>query len=284
MRLAIKTKLLFAIILLEIVIIGIFIIYPKLFKLETQIEFSANPQQIVFSFNQPVIKSSFEKSFQINPEAKGDFVWSDYNRSVIFKPYLLTYDLDYSVSIKNIRSYALTLLPKKTAKFRIESPSSVNFANLTKINPSKLPVSEKNIFTKPDGITIELSTPQIIEGKYIDIDISDQIMTTYQNGQIVGIYEVSTGRYGMPTPLGKFNIISKKENLWSSKYKLYMPFSMGFISGYYIHELPYWPGGYREGANHLGTRVSHGCIRLGIGPAEKVYNFTDINTPVVVHQ
>lgn len=281
---AIKTRLLFAIILLEIIIIGIFIIYPKLFKLETQIEFSADPQQIVFSFNQPVIKNSFEKSFQISPEIKGDFVWSDYNRSVIFKPYLLTYDLDYNISINNIRSYAMTILPKKTAKFRIESPSSVNFASLTKINPAQLPIFEKNIFIKPNNATAELNTPQITEGKYIDVDISDQIMTTYQNGQIIGIYEVSTGRYDMPTPLGKFNIISKKENLWSSKYKLYMPFSMGFISGYYIHELPYWPGGYREGANHLGTRVSHGCIRLGIGPAEKVYNFTDINTPVVVHQ
>lgn len=291
MSLSIKTKLLSAIIFLEIIIIVIFIVYPELFKLEIQIEFDTNPQQIIFTFNQPVIRSSFEESFQISPETKGDFIWSDYNRRVIFKPYLLNYNLDYNVSVANIRSYALTLLSKKTAKFRIKMPSSVNFAYATKISPLRLPISEKNVFTKPakaasksQDVVVELSAPQITEGKYIDVDISDQIMTTYQDGQVAGIYEISTGRSGMPTPLGQFNITSKETNHWSSKYKLYMPFSMQFASGFYIHELPYWPSGYREGENHLGTRVSHGCIRLGIGPAEEVYNFTDVGTPVVVHQ
>jgi lipoprotein-anchoring transpeptidase ErfK/SrfK len=79
-------------------------------------------------------------------------------------------------------------------------------------------------------------------------------------------------------------VLSKEKNHWSAKYKLWMPFSMNFAAGgYYIHELPYWPNGYREGESHLGHRVSHGCVRLGIGPAEYVFNWAEIGTPVYIH-
>jgi lipoprotein-anchoring transpeptidase ErfK/SrfK len=29
--------------------------------------------------------------------------------------------------------------------------------------------------------------------------------------------------------------------------------------------------------------VSHGCIRLGIGPAETLYNWTEVGTPVYIY-
>lgn len=310
MEAPIKTKILLIVILLEIAAIGYFCFYPQSFKIESEVKLFINPHKIIFYFNQPIIRSSFEKNFQIEPYAEGNFDWDSRNRQVIFKPYYLTYDKEYTVSVKNIRSYIFTELKEKIIKFKIESPSSVNLASLMAINPIKLPISEKNVFAKPNGETVVISPPRmekvlvpvepdgkiaatdqppiiqqvIIKEKYIDVDISDQIMTLYQNGQIDAVYEVSTGRYGMPTPLGEFKIFSKEENHWSRTYKLYMPFSMQFASGFYIHELPYWPNGYREGIDHLGTRVSHGCIRLGIGAAGEVYNFADLGTPVVIHQ
>jgi len=59
---------------------------------------------------------------------------------------------------------------------------------------------------------------------------------------------------------------------------------MNFNGPDYIHELPYWPNGYREGENHLGVKVSHGCVRLGIGPAKYVFDWAEIGTPVYVHK
>ena len=50
-----------------------------------------------------------------------------------------------------------------------------------------------------------------------------------------------------------------------------------------IHELPEWPSGYKEGASHLGSPVSHGCVRLGVGPSKRVYDFAEVGTPVIVH-
>ena len=63
-----------------------------------------------------------------------------------------------------------------------------------------------------------------------------------------------------------------------------MPYWMAFIGNSYgIHELPYYPNGYREGSNLLGQSVSHGCVRLGIGAAGRVYSWALVGTPVVVH-
>lgn len=60
-------------------------------------------------------------------------------------------------------------------------------------------------------------------------------------------------------------------------------FWLGFIgSAYGIHELPEWPGGYKEGKSHLGRPVSHGCVRLGVGSAEWLFNWADIGTEVII--
>lgn len=119
--------------------------------------------------------------------------------------------------------------------------------------------------------------------KKIVIDISEQNIKAYEGDKVVLDTKVSTGRVGMPTPLGSFKILSKNPRAWSSKYGLYMPYWMAFTpQGHGIHELPEWPGGYKEGANHLGQRVSHGCVRLGIGPAKQLYDWANIGTPVIV--
>ena len=118
--------------------------------------------------------------------------------------------------------------------------------------------------------------------KYIEIDISDQELRYYENGYLVAATQVSTGKWSMPTPLGTFAIQNKHSRAYSATYNLYMPFWMQFYGGYGLHELPEWANGYKEGEDHLGIRVSHGCVRLGVGPAEKLYNWADIGTTVIV--
>jgi len=96
---------------------------------------------------------------------------------------------------------------------------------------------------------------------------------------------VSTGKRGMETKTGQFKVSNKVPRAWSKKYHLFMPYWMAMVSSgeFGIHELPEWPGGFKEGQNHLGTPVSHGCIRLGVGPAKIVYDWADLGTPVVIH-
>lgn len=121
-------------------------------------------------------------------------------------------------------------------------------------------------------------------GRYIDINLGLQILQLIDNNKVIQEYQVSTGKWSMPTPVGVRYIESKNDMAWSNKYQLYMPWWNSIGGGYGIHELPMWPGGYHEGEGHLGTPVSHGCIRLGIGPAETVYNWAPVGTPVNIHE
>lgn len=124
------------------------------------------------------------------------------------------------------------------------------------------------------------------DGKAIMIDLSDQKLSYYQDGFRLATHQVSTGAWGYPTPIGEFAVINKIPRAYSKKYGLYMPWWMAFAGKgtYGLHELPEWPNGYKEGANHLGTPVSHGCIRLGVGPAKELYDWAEVGTKVIVQK
>lgn len=157
-------------------------------------------------------------------------------------------------------------------------PNLKNVSDKTKDELTKEIAKKKK---QEANLTIEAA----MDGRYIDIDISSQVLTLFDNRAVVGQYKVSTGKSSMPTPYGTFSILNKSPRAYSSKYGLYMPYWMAFTgAGHGIHELPEWPGGAKEGAGHLGIRVSHGCVRLGVGAAAAVYGWTPIGTTVFVHQ
>lgn len=117
----------------------------------------------------------------------------------------------------------------------------------------------------------------------IVIDRKSQTLTAYLKDIPLAIWPVSTGKAGYETPAGTYTVNNKVPRAWSRTYGLWMPYWMSFIGSQYgIHELPEWPGGLKEGANHLGIPVSHGCVRLGVGPAQWLYNWADVGTTVVV--
>lgn len=128
-------------------------------------------------------------------------------------------------------------------------------------------------------------TPGLYAGKYIEVDLSSQTLYQFDGEVMAGKHRVSTGKWSTPTPIGTYTINSKNLRAYSSTYDLYMPYWMAFIgSTYGLHELPEWANGTKEGASHIGTPVSHGCIRLGVGDAVEVYDWADVGTTVVIHR
>ena len=120
--------------------------------------------------------------------------------------------------------------------------------------------------------------------KRIVISIARQELTYYQGDVAVASHPVSTGRPGRPTPTGTFAVLDKIPRAWSASAKLWMPYWMPFIGTKYgLHELPEWPGGIKEGEDHLGTPVSGGCIRLGVGPAKELYEWADVGTEITIN-
>ncbi len=123
------------------------------------------------------------------------------------------------------------------------------------------------------------------DGKYIDVNLTTQTLCRIEGQNLIDCSTVSTGKPSMSTPTGTFAIMTKNSRAWSTSAGLWMPwFQMFKAGGYGFHELPEWPNGAKEGADHLGVPVSHGCIRLGVGPAETLFNWTDIGTQVYIHK
>lgn len=217
---------------------------------------------IEISFSELVNYKSLEEHLTINPEVKAEFIWQD--SKLTLAPY---------EPLKEETEYEVKLTPG-ILSYQSSSYSEKEFIYRFKTRPK---FSEK-VVSK-----VEI-TPQIKEGKYIDIDLAHQTLTIFENGQNLGSYKISTGKSSMPTPKGNFTIRNKVLRAYSSTYHLWMPYWMAFTSmGHGIHELPEWKGGIKEGESHLGIPVSHGCVRLGVGPAQRVYEWAEIGTPVIVH-
>lgn len=119
--------------------------------------------------------------------------------------------------------------------------------------------------------------------KQIKINLAKQQLSYSLGGVELGSFPVSTGKKSTPTPQGTFGVNVKYPKAWSGSYKLWMPYWLGFKGqNFGIHELPIWPNGQREGASSLGHPASHGCVRLGVGPAKIVYDFASVGTEVKI--
>ncbi|MFH1182962.1 MAG: L,D-transpeptidase family protein [Candidatus Moraniibacteriota bacterium] len=215
-------------------------------------------------FNKPMRAEEWQNFVEITPKIAGKAEWLEDGKVFVFKPYRWEENTDYAVKIKGgWRAMDETYLDKDF----LTSFHSYDSSGLVKKQSSAASAEAK-----------------IKEGKYVDINLSKQILSIFNDGKNMGNYRVSTGKRGMATPTGMFNIKKKSRRAWSKRYGLFMPYWMQFTNqGHGIHELPEWPSGYKEGANHLGIPVSHGCVRLGVGPAATVYGFVEVGTPVYIH-
>lgn len=126
------------------------------------------------------------------------------------------------------------------------------------------------------------TTPTSLE-KSIFISLARQQMEPRVNGIGIAAYPVSSGLARTPTPVGTFKILQKNPRAWSHSARLWMPYWMHFSGrGHGIHELPEWPNGRKEGESHLGHRASHGCVRLGVGAAKKIYDWAPVGTSITI--
>lgn len=99
----------------------------------------------------------------------------------------------------------------------------------------------------------------------ITVDKATQRMTVQVDGVTRWQWKVSTGRSGHDTPAGAFHAVLMDINHHSRKYdNAPMPHSIFFTDeGHAIH------GSFAVG--QLGTRASHGCVRLEPGNATRLF-------------
>jgi lipoprotein-anchoring transpeptidase ErfK/SrfK len=105
------------------------------------------------------------------------------------------------------------------------------------------------------------------------ISLSDQLAYLYRVDSLVAASTISSGKDSKPTPDGVFSILRKTPMWRSKKYdNAPMPFAQFFDpAGIAMH------AGYNP-----GVPASHGCVRLPMAFAKRLYGATDVGTPVYV--
>lgn len=117
--------------------------------------------------------------------------------------------------------------------------------------------------------------PQIApEGPVVVVvSVATQRAYAYRNGVPIGISTVSTGKKGHETPTGVFTILQKRVDHKSNLYDdAPMP---------YMQRLT-WDGIAMHAGNLPGYPASHGCVRLPMGFAERLYGVTRLGLTVIV--
>lgn len=123
------------------------------------------------------------------------------------------------------------------------------------------------------------------KGRWVNINISQQIVTAYEDGKPVMVTLTSTGTKKDPTELGVWKIYyrlpkqdMKGGNLASNDYYFLkdVPYPQYFhTSGEGLHGT-YWH-------DNFGRPMSHGCVNLSTPMSEWFYGWAKVGTVVYVH-
>ena len=107
----------------------------------------------------------------------------------------------------------------------------------------------------------------------IVVDLLTQMTYVYRGEKLLGASSMSSAKTGHVTPYGNWTILDKRPFYRSKKYdNAPMPF-MQRIDDYGI--------AFHGGVNP-GYPASHGCIRLPMKFAEKLYGVTKVGTKVII--
>jgi hypothetical protein len=127
-------------------------------------------------------------------------------------------------------------------------------------------------------VVYEPPPPGVGGERWIDVDLSEQMVYAYEGDTVVASFLVSTGTWQHPTVTGQFHIYVKYEYtdmIGPSYYLPNVPYTMYFYSGYGLHGT-YWH-------SNFGTPMSHGCINLSIPDSEWLFYWADVGTLVNIH-
>jgi lipoprotein-anchoring transpeptidase ErfK/SrfK len=183
----------------------------------------------------------------------------------------------------------LTITPTATATATsTATPTATATATATPTNtPTSTPTSTSTPTftptftprpTMPTNYGVEIPTEVDENTRWIDIDLSDQMLYAYIGENVVNSFLVSTGTWRTPTVIGEFHIWVKyryADMRGPGYYLPDVPFTMYFFKGYGIHGT-YWH-------DNFGTPMSHGCVNMRTSEAGWLFDFASVGTLVNVH-
>jgi L,D-transpeptidase-like protein len=105
------------------------------------------------------------------------------------------------------------------------------------------------------------------------VDLGRQLATVYRNGVRIAVSTISSGKDGYETPTGVFTILEKDKDHFSRTYdNAPMPYQQRLT----------WKGVALHAGNLPGYPASHGCVRLPMEFAKKLFDLTPMGGTVVI--
>jgi len=177
-------------------------------------------------------------------------------------------------------SYQNSINPDQLSEIYDPLATTAIFNNQTVSIPSNNPyvLGDSTILPDPN------SAP-----KRIEVDLSTQLLYAYENNRLVYNYSISSGTWNR-TPQGTFYIWTKirsqkmeggSKELGTYFYLPNVPYILFFYNDKYAKKVGFSiHGAYWH--NNFGKPMSHGCINMRPSEAAVIFNWADVNVPVII--
>ena len=115
---------------------------------------------------------------------------------------------------------------------------------------------------------------------FLKVNLAEMKASLYKEGLLVKEVPIVTkgnvDNWG-GSASGLYKVLSGNKSSFSIGSGVYMPYALHYYGKYYIHGIPYYPGGVK-----LDSLFSGGCLRLKDEDAEDIYGLTELDMPVLV--
>jgi hypothetical protein len=153
------------------------------------------------------------------------------------------------------------------------------------INTTPMPEGDLPIYDPAIWQVVAPAGAPVDQPKWIEVDLSQQILRAWEyDTRVFGTY-VSTGLPATPTPTGLFHIFAKYDEQdmagWTTATGEYyyvpnVPYVMYFAEGGYAFHAAWWH-------RNFGHPMSPGCVNLATPQAAWLYAWAPLGTVVFIH-
>lgn len=184
----------------------------------------------------------------------------------------------------------------RKAKFKTTTEGYINIsvkASGQTVDANQLYTDVYNALDKKESATInavysdvQMSDDDVMDfgGNYCEVDLTNQMVYVYKNGQQVVSSQCVTGciakGYGTPTGVYKIFSMDRDRYLNGPGYKTWVNFFMPFNGGIGFHDAT-WRSTF--GGTIYLYNGSHGCINMPYSAVKTLYNNVSNGTYVIVH-
>ena len=211
--------------------------------------------------------------------------------------------LSVSLDGENMATYCTELAKKhdvskkKTGQFKTTGGSVINVPVTSSgqtVDGNKLYESIAEAINSKKSATVDAVYSEAKEeetgeyvtygGNYCEVDLTNQMVYVYKNGELVVSSQCVTGciSKGHGTPTGVYSIFSRDKDryLKGDGYKSWVNFFVPFNGGIGFHDAS-WRSTF--GGNIYLYSGSHGCINMPYSAAKKLYENVTLDEKVIVY-